>query len=226
MKLAQKARSDPAKWKPQLEDLCGILSSDEEKKCLDIVDKSQELQEKEPLDYCLDAGLCRENQIDGSFNLTNVKADDDNYKICKSLVKLAKDNNAQKLWKIYVAPSCRSFGDPNFTAKCESTAGKYLEDLGKISELEFCKKLNLVDADIQHHSGHKVEGDHSVCNFLVGFANWLGYPIFWPYQFRDYCSKLDSVYGFGLCEVTVYKNMRDFQVNPGKFCRDHNLVDV
>lgn len=230
-KFAYHAFYEPAKWKPRLDDLCSLLGSNGEKQCLNLVDNSEELKKKDPLDFCLETRLCQEDMIDAAYNSTTVgrpvkQTDNHQYKICTSLVKLAKDNKAQEAWKIYVEPGCKTYGEEDFVDECKKTANAYLEDLGKLPELDFCKKFNLVDMNVKSSSGHIAQGNHTVCSYLVGLANYIGSPTYWAYSFRDYCSNLDSVYGFGLCEVTVYKNMRDFQEDPAIFCSEHNLINV
>lgn len=108
--------------------------------------------------------------------------------------------------------------------KCKRTAAKYLSDLAKNKDI--CQQLNMTDVESMKDSGYKVEGDHSVCKYLVGYANSVNAPSSWAKVFEYTCLMVAPLYGLGYCERTVAKYMGDFKTNPDQFCSELNLVDV
>lgn len=115
--------------------------------------------------------------------------------------------------------------------KCNRTVGEYFNVIANKSTLDFCKQANITNVESKKSSFARVQGDYSVCKYLVGYANSVGAPSKWLNSINWYCYYYSNYNGTTdraeKCEKTVAKHLSDFQKqSPEQFCSEHNLIDI
>lgn len=221
----------PGKWKPLLENLCALLRPEEKsKRCREKVDKYvHDIETKTPLEFCLEIQLCEYDELVSSTNNSRPfkLPTGAEYSVCSYFGEAAKVNEAPSRWKTQLDSVCSLQRDENLVAKCKKTVAKYIDDIASQAPVSFCQEINLADDQTKQQLSRHVQGDYSVCKYLVGHAKSVGAPSQWLGPMQSSCAYFDPQERADQCEKTVAKYLDDIQnESPEDFCADRNLVDV